>query len=113
MSLNIVMSISIAGPGGMSRELSITEEGDVFYRVGGGSQINLEKRRRDVDDFIWEVEGFVAGWDKRYGEGSATEPGGWMVLVEKDRTYTRYRGCDEYPEDWESFVELVDEFIAE
>ncbi len=114
MVTGIILSISITDTNGKNRELTISEDGHVLYRSGGGQPEELEKSRRDADDFVWEVEGFLNGWRKSYGRpGTITEPGNWMVVSLESRTFLKYRGCFEYPPDWERFLELIEKFIAD
>ncbi len=114
MATAIILSISITDASGNNRELTISEDGHVLYRAGGGQPEELEKSRRDADDFVWEIEGFLHGWRKNYGQpGTITAPGNWMVVSLEDRAYLTYRGCFEYPSDWESFLELIATFIAD
>ncbi len=111
MGQSIILSIGITDYGGVTRELTITEDGEALYRTGGGRHGALEKGRREIDDFLWQVDGLVSGWQMSYGEGATTDPGGWMVLLECDRTFSRYRGCGEYPGNWDEFVELFEKFL--
>ncbi len=111
MSSGIILSISTTDERGRTAEVTITEDNAVLYRSGEGQPVKLSLRRREVDDFVWEVEGFVEDWEKQYGEGVSTDPHGWMVLLERDRHFNKYQGCGEYPPDWAEFLEMIDDRI--
>jgi len=111
MSVEVILSICITDQKGHSRELDVLEGGEAIFRTQNGQREILNKTRRDVDDFRWEVEGVVEDWKKNYGEGKATDPGGWMVIIEMNRCFTKYQGCGQYPTGWSEFIELFEGFI--
>ncbi len=112
MSVNVILSISITDSEGVSCEITITDEPEALYRVGGGRQEVLRRSRRDIDSFVWEVEGVLAGWESCYGEpGGIKDPGSWVVILEKDRAFTQWRGCRKYPPDWEVFEKIIEDFV--
>ncbi len=112
MSLNVVLSICYTDGDGRTVELTITEDDSVFYKDGKGGQAELSVSRRDINDFLWEIEGFTENWERSYGHGSFTEPGGWLVILESDRQLNKYQGCCEFPPDWEAFLALFNAFIS-
>lgn len=115
---NLIFSATLHGPSGALCEVVVAEQDSVHYtyRADSGKSPRTEEikvRRRDVNDFLWEVEDIAhSHWDKaRYGRGEVSAPGSWMVLLEKDRKLVKWQGCGEYPPHWEEFRLLVEEFI--
>jgi hypothetical protein len=113
---DVIFAASFTGADRRTREVVINEELDAYYvrRGPGGKAAHTEKlgkTRRDVDDFLWGVENLALGrWQKHYGAGHLSDPGGWAVLLEAERRLLKWQGCGDYPPDWGEFCARVEDF---
>ena len=109
---SVIFDACLTGADGRRCEVVISEDWKVHWASGGGWE-GVRRHRRESDQFLWDVQQLgITDWERRYGEGSPSEPGGWAVILEIDRRLHKWEGCGEYPPRWDEFCALVREFAG-
>jgi hypothetical protein len=114
---DVMFAVSKCGKRGSFRQVAITSRFDVYYtfRQPDGKTIASEQvrvRSKHVGEFLLRVQKLgVLFWEKRYGKGEPTDPGGWMLVMEMDGHMHKWQGCGEYPPQWDELWDMVDELL--
>ena len=110
----VVFCVRLAGGGGAFSEVVVAEDNRVILRRCDGAHRAeveaLEKRRRDVDEFLWRVEDLdIARW--RGGERPAGE--GWHVAILTRGGWVTACGSGDPPPQWDGLCRLVEHLTGE
>jgi hypothetical protein len=114
---DIIFCASSHGPEGALSEVVISDDYTVYYThrkpgTGRADTSRVDRRRKQVDAFLWELEDIVIhDWDQQRYESDGGPGTSWMVLLEKDRRLRKWQGSGAYPPRWQEFRLLVEQFI--
>jgi hypothetical protein len=65
------------------------------------------------DGFISALEACgVFNWERHYDAASNSDYAYWSVDLEIDIGYVSYQGTDVYPEEWDSFLEIIEDYMG-
>jgi len=115
---DVIFALAVTDEDGAFRQLVITggEEVTLSRRERGG-KLGAERvrcRPRDVRRFLDGLDRIgLVEWQHAYGEGDASGPGGWMLLLETGGRMERWQGAGGKPPQWEGLCELVRELTGE
>ena len=115
---DLIFALTVCGPGGTFRQLAVTSDDEVYLTYkndasAAPSSRLLDKRARDIGEFLWSVEGLgVVRWERSYGDGDPCGPDGWMMILDIRGTLHKWQGAGQYPPQWDRLTELVEAFLA-
>ncbi len=113
----VLFALTLREEGGSFEEVVVTKGDEVVYRCSEpGARPNvehLERTRRDIDSFLWGVEGLDLGrWKRMHAAEGGCGPGSWHVAFQARTGWVTASGSGEPPEWWGEMCRLVEQLTG-